>query len=299
MFSPKPAGTARCAFGLKSSDSKVSVVDGGSRWGIKGSAEAGEGLTAVYQFEHKIDAARAGLDNPMGGSHGRLSNVGLSGGFGSLTMGQIWSASYNSFGAITDNSTVIGNSETTYRHGNVISYAFSNDLMALQADLIYDSPDPMAPEETDTDSPAPIPANVAKNRYRNKENLQKTEFGLTVNVGEIGKVAIAHIDDKYSLADTSDVMVGDLVAKSVPQMKAADGTTDITDDMTSWRTKSTFVGGEISISNITVYVGSKKTKYINTTAPVANVSAGTAGDGSLAVKPEDKTTFFGVRGWLG
>ena len=35
---------------------------------------------------------------------GRLAYVGLSGGFGTLTIGQIWSASYNSVGAITDNS---------------------------------------------------------------------------------------------------------------------------------------------------------------------------------------------------
>ena len=278
-------------------------MDGGSRWGVKGSVEAGEGLTAVYQFEHKIDAARAGLDNPMGGSHGRLSNIGLSGGFGSLTMGQIWSASYNSFGAVTDNSTVIGNSETTYRHGNALSYAFSNDLMALQTDLIYDSPDPMAPE-VGSDGSTAIPANVVSNRTRNREDLQKLEFGLSVNVGEIGKVAFAHIDNKHMLSDTKDVMGkdasdADVLIKAVPQLKAADGTTDITDDVTSWRTKSTYVAGEISVSDLTVYVGSKKTKYINTTTPVTGVSAGAAGDGSLAVKPADKTTFFGFRGGLG
>ena len=54
-----------------------------------------------------------------------------------MTLGQIWSASYNSFGAITDNSRFYGDSQTTYRHGNAISYAFSNDLMALQVDAVY------------------------------------------------------------------------------------------------------------------------------------------------------------------
>ena len=39
--------------GLEVSDGNTKVVDIGSRWGIKGSAEAGEGLTAVYRFEHK------------------------------------------------------------------------------------------------------------------------------------------------------------------------------------------------------------------------------------------------------
>ena len=56
---------------------------GGSRWGIKGSNEAGEGLTAVYYFESKIDATNG--DQPGG----RLANAGISGGFGSITLGQM------------------------------------------------------------------------------------------------------------------------------------------------------------------------------------------------------------------
>ena len=284
--------------GITSSDGNINVVDGVSRWGVKGSTEAGEGLTAVYRFEHKLDTSMASLS---GG--GRLSYVGLSGGFGTVTAGQIWSASFNSFGAFADNSVVHGNAETTYRHGNAVSYAYSNDLMAFQADVVYGSPDPVAPEVA-ADGNTAIPANVAANRYRNRENLQKTEFGLTVNVGEMGKVAIAHIDNKHLLNDTSNVMVDidgtSTLVKAVPQLKAADGTTDIVDDKTSWRSKSTFVGGQISVANLTVYLGSGKTSYTNTTAaPATAVSAGTAGDGSLAVKPDDKTTFFGFRGGLG
>ena len=43
--------------GVQSQDSNISVVDGVSRWGIRGSNEAGEGLTAVYRFEQGIDSA--------------------------------------------------------------------------------------------------------------------------------------------------------------------------------------------------------------------------------------------------
>ena len=72
------------------------LMDVASRWGIRGSNEVGEGLTAVYNFETAISTPNAGLPG------GRLSSVALSGGFGTLTLGQIWSASYNHSGVIRD-----------------------------------------------------------------------------------------------------------------------------------------------------------------------------------------------------
>ena len=106
------------------------VASGGSRWGIKGSSEVSEGLTAMYNFETAVDTTNATQPG------GRLSYVGLSGGFGSLTIGQIWSASYNSVGAITDNSVFLGNSETSYRNGSSVSYAVSVENISIQADAI-------------------------------------------------------------------------------------------------------------------------------------------------------------------
>ena len=88
-----------------------------SRWGIRGSSEVSEGLTAVYNFEANINSAAAIQPS------GRLSYVGLSGGFGTLTLGQVWSASSNSVGGIFDNSTFIGNGEVSGRTGNAVSYA--------------------------------------------------------------------------------------------------------------------------------------------------------------------------------
>ena len=117
--------------GIKTSDT-TGVANAGSRWGVKGSSEISEGLTAVYRFEHGIDSTNANL-----GESGRLSYVGLSGGFGSLTIGRIWSASYNSVGAITDNSNFIGgDSETSYTHGSVVSYAVSVENISIQVDAI-------------------------------------------------------------------------------------------------------------------------------------------------------------------
>ena len=106
-------GTLRA--GVESSNGNIGIVDSNSRWGIKGSAKSGERLTVVYRFEHKIDTATASLSDG-----GRRSYVGFSGGFGTVTVGQICSASYNSDGVITDNSRFYGDSQTTLRHGNAV-----------------------------------------------------------------------------------------------------------------------------------------------------------------------------------
>ena len=136
--------------------------DGGSRWGIKGSAEVSDGLTAVYRFEHKISTADGGQPG------GRLAYAGLSGGFGTISVGQIWNAAYNHVGVITDKSFYFGDAGTGYRHGNAISYAFSSGAVGFQLDLISDG---------GKDS---------------GKAMDKTEFGVTIGLGEIGKVAIAH-----------------------------------------------------------------------------------------------------------
>ena len=114
--------------------------DGGSRWGIKGSAEVSDGLTAVYQFEHRINTGNASLqhydaDGNLQTSAGRLAYAGLSGGFGTISVGQIWNAAYNHVGAITDQSYYFGNAGTGYRHGSAISYAFSSGAVRFQVDL--------------------------------------------------------------------------------------------------------------------------------------------------------------------
>ena len=77
----------------------------GSRWGVKGSNEISDGLSAVYRYEEALDLKTATLS-----ANDRLSYVGLSGGFGTLTMGRVWGAEYNSTGAILDASYFHGNS---------------------------------------------------------------------------------------------------------------------------------------------------------------------------------------------
>ena len=166
----------------------------------------------MYQFEQNINIEDAGQPG------GRLSYVGLSGGFGSLTVGRIWSASYNTVGVITDNSYHYGDSQTSYRHGHAISYAFSNDLMALQIDAAKSDDDP--DEETQVSD---------ENFY----DFEKVEFGLSINVGDIGKVAVAHIDNKYKRKLTNIISTID---------------------------KHNTIAAEVSVNDFRVYVGVQKNR---------------------------------------
>ena len=114
--------------------STVGVADFGSRWGIMGSSEVSEGLTAVYRWETKINSPDASEPG------GRLSYVGLSGGFGTISIGQLASASSNHFGvdqaAWLANDSVVGNSSRT---ANTVSYAVSVGNLSMQADARMNS----------------------------------------------------------------------------------------------------------------------------------------------------------------
>ena len=173
--------------------------DGGSRWGIKGSAEAGEGLTAVYRFEHKISTTDGDQDG------GRLANVGLTGGFGSLTLGQIWNAAYNHPGSITDQSFYFGDAGTGYRHGNALSYAFSSGAIGFQMDLIANG-------DMDTN-----------------KAIDKSEFGMTIGLGEIGKVSLAHTNQRDTVTGMATYWVGDAEAHKISVIVAGNDGTNLTD----------------------------------------------------------------------
>jgi len=64
------------------SDSEISITSHDSYVGVKGSEDLGNGLSAVYQVESMVD-----LDNGGGSFATRNSFVGLSGGFGTVLLG--------------------------------------------------------------------------------------------------------------------------------------------------------------------------------------------------------------------
>ena len=125
---------------------------------------------------------------------GRLANVGVSGAFGTLSVGQIWSASDNHAGGILDNTQYYGDDKMTGRVGSALSYAFASGPMSMQADAIFNEGAPAAGMVDMENDPG--------------EDIQEFQFGLTVQIGEIGKIALSYIDDKYTLDPGKDKLAG-------------------------------------------------------------------------------------------
>ena len=196
--------------GIEFGSGDASVSDVGSRWGIKGSYEVSEGLTASYKYEGKINTTNAESFGGAGHSHaetlaeangdftsvsdnaqplptftnecsvgnayvmgedgyeavdaetgeavtvddvtcgslsaknandggpgGRLSYIALSGGFGTITLGQIWSASANHYGFALDPSWAYGVfGGASYRNANTVSYSSSAGDVSFQIDKV-------------------------------------------------------------------------------------------------------------------------------------------------------------------
>ncbi len=130
-------------------DSKTDFVGIGSRFGIKASSDVGNGMTVSAQYEFQVDsdvAKTKATDNRDGNAikQTRLAKVGVSGGFGSVDLGQQWSAYYNSVGVAMDPmfalgsliySSVVGG---PYRTGNTIKYSNSFGPVSLELDVRMD-----------------------------------------------------------------------------------------------------------------------------------------------------------------
>ena len=142
-----------------------------------GSNEVSEGLSAVYRFEAKIDSASA---TQVGGD--RLSYVGLSGGFGTLSMGRVGAAGAKT-GGILDNSFHYGNSYTGFRTGNAISYSHSVGGVSVQLDAI------MKPMDADTGKTA-------------DGAIDEAQLGISMNLGDFGKLAVSHVNTEDTKMDS-------------------------------------------------------------------------------------------------
>ena len=143
MAGPSLYGSFRTGLIFGDGDSKVSDI--GSRWGIKGSHEVSEGLTASYKYEARMDTTTAitaghryDPDDGNGTSGGgRLSYISLSGGFGTVSLGQIWSASGVHYGFAVDPSYHNGLfGGASYRPGNSVSYSSNAGDVSFQIDKV-------------------------------------------------------------------------------------------------------------------------------------------------------------------
>ncbi len=160
---------------------------GGSRWGITGNTEVSDGLSAVYKFETRLgDGAASQSTNQL--------YVGLSGGFGSLTMGKFHNAAYHS-GGLRDTGYWFGGSDTKTKRGNTLSYAFSSEAASFQVDAIMDG--------------------------RNTgQSVDEFQLGMSLSLGDIGKIGFGYenVEDE-SITKTVDV------PGKMPEFEGIDGLT--------------------------------------------------------------------------
>jgi predicted porin len=116
-------------------DNSTDIKNISSRFGVKGSEDLGNGLSAVYRYEFGVASDQADVQD-----NNRLSYVGLSGSFGTVTLGRVWSAFFNHVGTIMDPSQNVGGDgyNASYRTSNTLSYSGGTGPLAMQVDLNLD-----------------------------------------------------------------------------------------------------------------------------------------------------------------
>lgn len=127
---------------------RQTVVDtsgvNGSRWGLKGSEDLGNGLKAVFQLESGMS-----LDNGASGQggllFGRQAFLGLVGDFGTVSLGRQYTA-YDALHSVTNHNydAFTFNAETAFagnRGGGVAANGLASYTSRTNNSIIYRSPD--------------------------------------------------------------------------------------------------------------------------------------------------------------
>ncbi len=248
-----------------------------------------DGLSAVYKFETRIGE---------GAQSTAQIYAGLSGGFGTVSMGRMFTAGDNHVGFV-DKSTFLGSEAGLIDAfaGSTVSYASpSIGGFSFQVDAQGDR---SGAQDKDVDS---------------------AQFGATMQLGENAKVGMAYVDRATKGKDTplakkdpghydkNGKLCADPTAAGCTYSagNAADGTAHLDDDRTA------MIAGQYRIGGMALHLGYGQRKWDTdstaaeygtaaqrTAAEVTgnNYLAGLAG-GDLLDKKQ-KTTFFGVGGGIG
>ncbi len=114
------------------------VNNTGSRFGFRGSGDIGNGMTAFARYEFGTTT-----DTNAGGVSNRLSFVGLSGPFGSVSLGQQWSAYYQNVGTHASPNIANGPGQQLgpFRTGNTLQYSNSLGPISMMVDARVDDAD--------------------------------------------------------------------------------------------------------------------------------------------------------------
>ena len=168
----------------------------------------GEDLTAVM-CGNLIDEVTADS-----GPGGRLSYISLSGGFGTITAGQIWSASANHYGFAVDPSVFNGSfGGSGGRNPNSISYSSSAGDVSFQIDKVTGDG-----ERIEFGASAALgPVGLGLGYYKNANDEENfTGFALSAGAGGVGlSIGLGNSDtDEGVSIDTTVISVSGALGDS-------------------------------------------------------------------------------------
>ena len=114
-------------------DTTWQVRNGGSRLRFKASEDLGNGQAAYVTYEFGVDAGGGSIG---GGARNRLTEVGIKGGWGSISMGSQWSTQWSMVGTHIDKSQAFGGQgyQGQYRMNNSVRYKTSMGALAVGID---------------------------------------------------------------------------------------------------------------------------------------------------------------------
>ena len=227
--------------GITISDGNNNVSNLGSRWGFQGSAEVSEGLTAAFRYEASMNTTNAESSGGAGHAHaavkgtpgnqvppvdnniatdhghakvdknsagGRLSYVDLSGGFGSIRLGQIWSASANHYYFKIDPSHVNGKGGgSSFRNPNSVSYSSSAGDVSFQIDKVTGD----KKERIEFGATAALgPVGVGVGHWKSGVKDDESSFtGVALTAGAAGvslTVGLGSSDDEFGMGSDTSIL---------------------------------------------------------------------------------------------
>ena len=113
--------------GISTGGGDTKLFDGYSRFGVNGSTEISEGMSASLRWEQGLDTTNAELGDP-----GRLSYVGLTTGLGTLNLGHMWSSVANHVGFTLDQSNYLGDDMlAASRVSNMLSFSSTSGPVSV------------------------------------------------------------------------------------------------------------------------------------------------------------------------
>ena len=118
----------------KADDSTTDVADNASRFGFKVNSDLGNGMSGIGRFEFQVDSD----SNGTGTQKTRLGYVGISGGFGTVTIGQQGTAFALEVSGNMDPTNYVGpvkGAAGDFRAPNTIQYSNAVGPLALAVDI--------------------------------------------------------------------------------------------------------------------------------------------------------------------